>query len=70
MTKIKNMYRLANEKDFVIKKSPCCKADWYRKKRAEFRCVKCNNDITLYIVMAYKGLESDKSKRIHNTKSA
>jgi hypothetical protein len=37
-------------------KTLCCNADWYRKSRANFRCKKCEKDVTLEIIFLYKAL--------------
>lgn len=37
-------------------KTTCCNAKWYRKSRANFRCQKCNRDVTLEIVFLYQAL--------------
>lgn len=37
-------------------KTMCCKADWYRKSRANFRCNKCEKDVTLEIMLLYQAL--------------
>jgi len=40
------------EKDVALTKykTTCCKASWVRKGRANYRCVKCDKDITLDLV--------------------
>ena len=38
-------------------KTLCCKADWYRKSRGNFRCKKCEKDVTLEIVFLYEALD-------------
>ena len=37
-------------------KTPCCNSDWYRKGRLDFRCKKCDKDITLDIILIYESL--------------
>jgi hypothetical protein len=32
-------------------KTRCCNAEWYRKDRADYRCNKCDKDITLDLVL-------------------
>lgn len=32
-------------------KTICCKSDWYVKARANFRCCKCHEDVTMEVVM-------------------
>lgn len=32
-------------------KTLCCKADWYVKARADFRCKQCDKDVTLEIML-------------------
>ena len=39
-------------------KTMCCKAEWYRKSRANFRCKNCDKDVTLQIMLTYE--EKDK----------
>ena len=33
-------------------KTACCNAGWYIRSRANYRCEKCNDDVTLQIVFA------------------
>jgi len=42
-------------KDDVIKnhKTMCCNSSWYVKSRANFRCKKCDKDVTLEVVFLY-----------------
>ena len=51
---------MMNEKqaDKQIKKikTTCCKTSWYRKGRANYRCEKCNKDVTLEIVLIYDAI--------------
>jgi len=35
-------------------KTPCCKAEWYRKGRADYRCKECDQDFTLELFMLYE----------------
>lgn len=44
------------DKQIAGVKTMCCKAKWYRKSRANFRCVKCEKDVTLEIMLLYKSL--------------
>lgn len=44
------------DKQIKETKTLCCKAEWYRKSRANFRCKKCEKDVTLEIVFLYKAL--------------
>jgi tRNA(Ile2) C34 agmatinyltransferase TiaS len=44
------------DKQIAETKTLCCKADWYRKSRANFRCKKCEKDVTLEIMFLYKAL--------------
>ncbi len=47
-------------------KSPCCNSDWYRKSRANFRCKKCDKDITFhvfYIIQAEEEFKENNDKR-------
>ena len=37
-------------------KTMCCKADWYVKSRANFRCEKCQEDVTLEIMLVHKAI--------------
>lgn len=32
-------------------KTRCCKATWYRKGRANYRCSTCDKDVTLELVL-------------------
>lgn len=38
-------------------KTSCCKAEWYRKSRANYRCKKCGKDVTLEITLLYQALK-------------
>ena len=38
-------------------KTLCCNAEWYAKGRADFRCKKCDKDVTLEIVLLYEAME-------------
>lgn len=44
------------DKQIAEAKTLCCKAQWYRKSRANFRCKKCNEDVTLEIIFLHKAL--------------
>ena len=44
------------DKQIAEVKTLCCKAKWYRKSRANFRCKKCEKDVTLEIMFLYKAL--------------
>jgi tRNA(Ile2) C34 agmatinyltransferase TiaS len=44
------------DKQITEAKTMCCKAEWYRKGRADFRCRKCDKDVTLEIILLYKTL--------------
>ena len=35
------------DKQIAEAKTMCCKAKWYRKSRANFRCEKCEKDVTI-----------------------
>lgn len=47
-----------DKKDKQISKAKtlCCQAGWYRKSRADFRCKKCDKDVTLEIMLLYQAL--------------
>lgn len=32
-------------------KTPCCQADYYLKSRANFRCTKCDADVSMAVVL-------------------
>lgn len=40
-------------------KTACCNADWYIRSRANYRCEKCNDDVTLHIVSVQMMLDED-----------
>jgi len=40
-------------------KTRCCGSRWYRKGRADYRCEKCNRDITLELVLLMQALEEE-----------
>jgi len=44
------------DKQIAEAKTMCCKAKWYRKSRANFRCEKCEKDVTLEIMFLYQAL--------------
>ncbi len=35
-------------------KTTCCNSSFYRKGRADFRCSKCEKDVTLEVMLFYK----------------
>lgn len=37
-------------------KTTCCNADWYRKGRANYRCVECDKDVTLEVFYMMQSL--------------
>jgi hypothetical protein len=55
-------------------KTPCCKADYHKLGRANYRCVKCDADVTIHLVLismieennADKKDKKAKGKRINN----
>lgn len=50
-------------KDF---KTPCCKAEWYRKKRADLRCTKCDADVTLHLYFLHECLMKKPNQKVTN----
>ncbi len=42
-------------------KTLCCKSDFYRKGRANYRCVKCDKDITLELVLIQQAAEESEN---------
>lgn len=46
----------------------CCDAKWYRKSRANYRCTKCEEDITLHLVYLRKLLEDEYIDEINDDK--
>ncbi len=40
-------------------KTTCCNSDFYRKDRADFRCSKCDKDITLEVILFYKAITNE-----------
>lgn len=44
------------DKQIAGVKTMCCEAKWHRKSRANFRCKKCEQDVTLEIVLLYQAL--------------
>ena len=44
------------DKQIAETKTLCCNADFYKKSRANFRCKKCEKDVTLEIIFLYKAL--------------
>jgi tRNA(Ile2) C34 agmatinyltransferase TiaS len=47
-------------------KTLCCKAKYYRKGRANYRCKKCDKDVTLELVLLYQVLETVEVKKLNN----
>lgn len=47
------------EKDKILNnyKTSCCKEGYYRKGRADFRCNKCDADITMELLFLYQALD-------------
>jgi hypothetical protein len=43
-------------------KTVCCNAGWYIRSRANYRCEKCNDDVTLHIVFANMAIEESEKK--------
>lgn len=44
------------EKQIKAFKTPCCKAEWIIKGRSNYRCKKCDEDVTLEIILFYQAL--------------
>ena len=44
------------DKQIAEAKTMCCKAKWYRKSRANFRCEKCKKDVTIEVMFLYQAL--------------
>jgi hypothetical protein len=44
------------DKQISEAKTLCCKAEWYKKSRLNFRCENCEKDVTLEIMFLYKAL--------------
>ena len=40
-------------------KTVCCNAGWYIRSRANYRCEKCDDDVTLHIVSVQMMLDED-----------
>lgn len=38
-------------------KTLCCNSEWHRKGRANYRCNKCDADVTLDILLIYQALD-------------
>lgn len=52
-------------------KTTCCKASWYVKSRADFRCSKCDKDVTLEVVLLAEASEEPKKiTKIRKTKKS
>ena len=39
-------------------KTLCCKSGWYVKSRANFRCDKCDRDVTLELLLLHQSIEN------------
>lgn len=37
-------------------KTPCCKTEWYRNSKLNFRCKKCDKDVTLEMFFLHKDI--------------
>jgi hypothetical protein len=44
-------------KDLEKYKTMCCNAEWYVKSRANFRCKKCDQDVTLEVMLLHQAIE-------------
>lgn len=44
------------DKKVLKHKTSCCGAEWYRKGRANLRCKKCDEDVTMEIIFLYQAL--------------
>jgi tRNA(Ile2) C34 agmatinyltransferase TiaS len=40
-------------------KTLCCNSKWYRKGRANYRCVKCDSDVTIELVLLADAMDKD-----------
>lgn len=40
-------------------KTSCCKADWYVKSRANYRCSKCKKDVTMEVLLLADFIEKE-----------
>ena len=40
-------------------KTMCCNAEWYVRSRGNFRCKKCNADVSLEILLASDALDKE-----------
>lgn len=47
--------------DYLTVKTMCCESTWHRKSRANFRCDKCDTDVTLEIVLFAYCIEEAKT---------
>jgi hypothetical protein len=43
-------------------KTVCCNAGWYIRSRANYRCEKCDDDVTLHIVFANMAIDESENK--------
>ena len=43
-------------------RTSCCKAEFYKKGRADYRCVKCDKDVTLELVFLQELIENKKNE--------
>ena len=52
------MSKTEKQIDDILKnwKPTCCNEGWYRKGRANLRCIKCDKDVTLDIVLIHQAL--------------
>lgn len=50
------------EKKLTSYKTICCDSEWYAANKLDFRCKKCDEDVTIEIICLYEILQDDKSK--------
>lgn len=47
-------------------KTPCCKCEFYKRGRADYRCVKCDKDVTLELVFFSELINNKKNETESN----
>jgi len=51
------MKNLNKEPDISKIKTLCCNSEWRRESKLNFRCNKCNKDVTMQMMFAYDALK-------------
>ena len=44
-------------------KTTCCNASWKSVSKLNYRCTKCNKDVTYEIILIYKAIKDDHTRQ-------